>query len=193
MMAAALLKDLGANGVVSSLIVDAGAKEAKGNGCEVKVDAISEGKVSFDRIDESLPFPIPDEARAALSLYPAILELSRYELKVTGLPAPKYELKVNGVSMATLTAKELEAGVNLTAYGKGPIAGQGKEVLAAVAAKEGLVGQWRGLSRLTHAPGATKEVQEKLAQLTKDVEAADAKIRTAARPRKLHFELIASK
>ena len=61
--------------------------------------------------------------------------------------------------------------------------------LAAVAAKEELVGQWRRASRSAAAPGAPADAHDKLNALAKQVEEADAKIREAAKPRKLHFEL----
>jgi len=58
-----------------------------------------------------------------------------------------------------------------------------------VANKEGLVGQWRSQSQKAYAPGAAPELKEQLQPLTKKVEEADEKIRQAARPQKLHFEL----
>src|SRR5262249_51774587 len=125
-MAAALLKELGAQGFVSSASVDAKAGSAEAKGCEVKGITFEDGKLAFDRLDECLPFPIPEVARPVLPLYPTVLELSQYTLKVTGLPAEKYQLKVDGKPVTTLTAKELAAGVNLTAYGEGAIAAQGQ-------------------------------------------------------------------
>ncbi len=191
-MAAALLKELGAEGFVSSATVDvAGRVEAKG--CVVNEVKFEEGKLAFDRLDECLPFPIPDEARSVLPLFPTILELSQYTLKITGLSAERYALRANGTLLATLTARELEAGVNLTTFGAGPIAAQGKAVLSAVTAKEGVVERWRGQSRTASVTGAAPDLKEKLAELTKQVEAADAKIRDAAKPKKLHFELVAAK
>jgi len=192
-MAAALLKGLGARGFVSSATLDADGKVGETKGCEITDVKADGGKLSFDRLDDSLPFPLADAARPVLPLDPTILELSRCGLKVTGLSADAYELRVNGVTVATVSNKELDKGINLTAYAKGPIAGQGKEVLAAVAAKEGLVGQWRNLSRLVASAEVPKGTVEKLADLTKEVEAADGKIREAARPRKLRFELVAMK
>jgi lysophospholipase L1-like esterase len=189
MMAAALLRDLGADGYVSEAALDAGGKVVAAKGCTVENVKADKGRLSFDRLDECSPFPIPDDARAVLPLYPPILELSRYTLKVSGLEKGKYTLKVNGAAVATLTAAELEKGINLTAYAQGPIAAQGKAVLAAVAAKEGLVNQWRGLSRTASMPGAPADAREKLADLGKKVQEADVKIREAARPRKLHFEI----
>jgi lysophospholipase L1-like esterase len=190
MMAAALLKELGADGQVSSAALEAAGKVTEVKGCKVENVKTEDGRLAFDRLDEALPFPIPDDARPVLPLYPTILDLSRYTLKVAGLADGDYLLKVNGQETARLTAKGLGEGVNLTAYGQGPIADQGKQILAAVAAKEGLVSQWRGLS---HRATTNPELKDQLATLTKRVEAADAKIREAVRPRKLHFELVLMK
>lgn len=191
MMAAALLKELGANGFVSSATIDASGKVSDAKGCVVDGVKAETNRLTFDRIDECLPFPIPDDARAVLPLYPTILDSSQYTLKVTGLKGDTYALKINDAPVTTLSGKDLEKGINLTAYGQGPIAAQGKAVLAAVSAKEGLVGQWRGMSKAAIAPEAPQDAKEKLVAVTKKVEEADAKIREAAKPQKLHFELTA--
>ncbi|HVE42137.1 MAG TPA: GDSL-type esterase/lipase family protein [Planctomycetota bacterium] len=196
MMAAALLKELGADGFVSSVAIDAAGKTAEAKGCKVEGLTADGSKVEFDRLDERCPFPIPDDARQVLAFYPTILELSQYTLKVAGLKGTSYSLKINGVPSATVTAAELEAGVNLTSFGAlpqskeaSPIVAQMRAILGAVSAKEGLVGQWRSLSQKAHAAGADPALKEQLAALTKKVEEADGKIREAARPQKLHFEL----
>ena len=131
MMAAALLKELGAEPFVSSVIIDAANLTVRSKGCTVHIGKQPEkGGLFFDRLDECLPFPIPDEARNVLPLYPTILEMSQYTLKVTGLKGGKFQLWINSSPVAVLTGKELEAGVNLTEFGSGkvanPIAAQGK-------------------------------------------------------------------
>jgi lysophospholipase L1-like esterase len=196
MMAAALLKALGAEGFVSSVTLDAGGAMSEAKGCKVDAVKAQDGTLAFDRLDECLPFPIPADARAVLPLDPTILELSRYTLKVTGLKDGAYQLKINGVPTAKLTARELSSGVNLTAFARGseanaadPIAAQAQAILFAVALKENLVNQWRSLSKSAHAPNADAKLKEQLAALKEKVQEADGKIRAAAKPRKLHFEL----
>lgn len=209
MMAAALLKALGAEGFVSDARLDAAGTVTASKGCaitNVKADA---GTLSFDRLDEALPFPIPDNARVVLPIAPDVLALSKYTLRVTGLKAADYTLTINGAACGTLSAKALANGVNLTslpanpkAQAPNPIAAQGSAVLAAVAAKEGLVSKWRALSRTAAGketpprkgtPPAPKPdpaaAKAALAELAKQVEAADARIRDAARPQTLHFVL----
>ena len=196
MMAAALLKELGADGFVSSLVLDATGKVVESKGCKADAIKADAGQLEFDRLDERLPFPIPDDTRAVLPLCPTILDLSRYTLKVTGLKEGSYTLKLNGIISATLSAKELATGVNLTALDPipqakdvSPIVAQSRAILAAVANKEGLVSQWRDQSRRAHAKDAAPALTEQLPALTTKVEEADEKIRQAAQPQKLHFEL----
>jgi len=157
-------------------------------GCKVEGAKAEGGKIAFDRLDEALPFPIPDEARGVLLIDPTVLELSRYTLKVTGADGP-HRLSVDGIDVGVIGADVLGRGVNLTTFIKGPIAGQGRQVLAAVAAKENVVSQWRRASRSAALPGAPADAQTRLTELTKQAEEADAKIREAAKPRTLHFEL----
>ena len=199
MMAAALLKELGADGFVSSVTIDSNGKLSEAKGCEVDQIKAEGNKIEFDRLDQRLPLPVPDDARAVLPLYPAILELSQYTLRVTGLKGGAYTLKINGIVTGSVTVKDLEAGVNLTVPGvppqakeASPIVVQARAILAAVAAKEAVVSQWRGLSQKAHAEGAAVELKEQLSVLTRKVEEADEKIREAARPQKLHFELSAA-
>ena len=108
-------------------------------------------------------------------------------------------MRINGVLLpGALSAEAFAGGVNLTTLASArptspsevnAIAAQGRAILAAVAAKEGLVGQWRGLSQRAHAVGAAAELKDQLAELTKSVVAADEKIREAAKPASLHFEI----
>lgn len=197
MMAAALLKSLGADGFVSSVTID-GGMVAEAKGCRVDGLHASNNGFEFDRIDERLPFPIPDGTVDVLPLYPTIEELSQYLLTVKGLGRGPYVIGINGVPLGTLTHDQLAAGVNLTSLIHRPakpeasnaLLQQSRTILNAVAQKEGLVGQWRGLSKNAIAEGAPAELKLQLAELTKRVEEADAKIREAARPQKLRFSIM---
>ncbi len=213
MMAAALLKALGAEGFVSEATLDAAGTVTSAKGCTISHVKADGGTLAFDRLDESLPFPIPDTARVILPLAPDVLELSQYTLKVTGLKGGAYLLTINGAACGTLSAKALADGVNLTnlpadpkAKPSNPIAAQGSAVLAAVSAKESLVSKWRALSRTAAGKDAPPKkdsapapkpdpaaAKAALAELTKQVEAADGKIRDAAKPQTLHFVLTPAK
>jgi lysophospholipase L1-like esterase len=197
MMAAALLKALGAEGFVSTATVDAAGKLVEAKGCAVsEIKTTATGGVSFTRLDECLPFPIPDNTRAVLPLAPDVFALSQYTLKVTGLKGGDYRVIVNEVPSSRVTAAELAAGVNLTALepdpqhkATSPIVAQSRAILSAVSAKEQIVSAWREQSRRAHASGAAPELKEQLAAQTRRVEDADAQIREAAKPQKLKFEI----
>jgi lysophospholipase L1-like esterase len=198
MMAATLLKGLGAEGFVSSVTISGDKAEAKG--CAVSNVKEEKGGVSFDRLDESLPFPIADNARAVMAITPDVAALSQYMLSVKGLKDGDYELKVGGVTSGKFTAKQLADGINLTelaplpgAKDVSPIIAQMRAVLKAVDDKEGVVGTWRNLSKQAHAKGAEPKLKDDLTALTKKVEEADAKIRDAAKPKSLHFAITPAK
>ena len=197
MMAAALLKGLGAQGLVGTATVDAETGKAEQNGCAVTDITFGPTGGSFDRLDGCLPFPIPDDARVVLPLAPDVLALSQYTLAVKGLKDGVYLLKIGGAAGGRFTAKQLAEGVNLTALAPlpmtkdvNPVVAQMRAVLKAVADKEGVVGSWRALSQKAHAKGADPKLKDDLAALTKQVEDADAKIRDAAKPQKLRFEVV---
>lgn len=200
MMAAALLKALGAEGFVSTVAVDVEGGKVEAKGCLVTGLKSDASHVSFDRLDECLPFPIADDARAALLIATDVLALSQYTLKVTGLKDGDYTLKIGGVASGRLSAKQLGEGVNLTTLGGNlkaktvnPIVAQMRAVLGAVSDKENVVGNWRTLSQKAHAPKAAPKLMDDLADLTKKVEDADAKIREVAKPQTLHFDITPAK
>jgi len=192
MMAAALLKGLGAQGFVSSLTIDAAGKVVESKGCTVEHIKAQANGLSFDRKDQCLPFPIPDGARPVLPMCPAILELSQYTLKVSGLADGKYKVEVNGKPLATIDAREVAAGVNLTAYPQGVIAEQGKAILVAVSSKENLVSQWRSLSRMAAQGTGPANAAAQMDNLLKAIHKADAHIRDHAQPRTLRFRIAAA-
>src|SRR5262249_12086691 len=154
---------LGAEGFVSSVAVNVGNKQVDAKGCVVEGLTATDSTVAFDRLDECLSFPIPEDAKQVLPLYPTILDLSRYTLKVTGLKAGQYRLKVGDAGVAMVSSQDLENGVNLTelaAFSKtpNPISAQSKAVLSAVGKANGLVEQFRGMSKAAHAPTATEQM-----------------------------------
>lgn len=197
MMTAALLKALGADGFVSSATMDAAGKLVEAKGCSVtEIKTTANGGLSFTRLDERLPFPIPDNTRAVLPLAPDVLALSQYTLKVTGLKGGDYRVIVNEVPSSRVSSADLAAGVNLTALepdpqhkATSPIVTQSRAILSAVAAKEQIVGAWRQQSQRAHASSAAPELKEQLSVQTRRVEDADAAIREAAKPQKLKFEI----
>jgi len=188
-MAAALLSGLNAPGLVSRATIDAAAGTA-GEAVQCKIENVKmDGeKLSFDRLDNSLPFPVPNDARPVLAITDCVEKLSQYILTVSGLKADKYDVSIDGVIVGTVPAADLAKGWNMGLLEKGPIADQCRSILQLVGSKEGVVGQWRNVSKAVQGGDASQKEQfEKLTQQTKD---ADAKIRAAAQPKPHHFELV---
>jgi acetyl esterase/lipase/lysophospholipase L1-like esterase len=198
MMAAELLNELGAERFVSSATFDASGKVVETKECAVTNVVLKDGVLTFERLDQRLPIPVPEAASGVLNFHrKTILDISQYLLKVTGLNPGLYTLKINGIVTQDYDAKDLDAGINLTSCAAierdgtvNPIAAQGRAILSAVAAKEELVDQWRKVSRLASARGAAVGLTEQLQSLNAKVEEADAKIREAAVPQKLNFEIV---
>jgi len=197
MMAAVLLKGLGADGFVSSVALDAHGKNVTAKGCQVTNVNAEGNQVAFVRLDERLPFPVPADAAAVLPLTPEVLELSQYSLQLTGLPSGNYQVQLNEILVAAFTAEQLAHGVNLTPYAPGilpeprnPLLIQSAAILKAVAAKESLVSQWRGISKSAAATGADPKLKGQLPGLQTRIEEADAAIRVAARPQKLIIQVL---
>jgi lysophospholipase L1-like esterase len=114
MMAATILKGLKADGDVSSATLAADGKVIASKDCKISDVSAQDGKLSFTRLDETNPWPIHPPGKAALKLMPEALDLSRYMLTVTGLPEGDYKVSVDGKVSATVSAKELAAGWNMT-------------------------------------------------------------------------------
>jgi hypothetical protein len=160
--------------------------------CKIENVKTAGDTLSFDRLDEALPFPIPDDARAAVTVLESIANLSQYMLTVSGLKTDNYDVSIDGIKVATVSSSDLAKGWNMGLLDKGPIADQCRSILQLVGAKEGVVGQWRNLSKAA-AKDATQEQKDQLAKLTAQVKEADGKIRDAAKPKSHRFELVPAK
>src|SRR5207244_1491610 len=108
---------------VSSATLEADGKLVESKGCTIEGRTTSAGgKLTFERLDERLSFPIPEEARSATSIDATPLALSQYTLKVTGLKQGNYAVRIDGVLAATVKGAALAEGVNLSELGPQPVA-----------------------------------------------------------------------
>lgn len=174
-MATSILKGLNAPSLVSSVEVD--AKSGKAKAVQAKVSEVATGEtLSFTRLDESLPWPIPGDALLATPIpgFSPLEELSRYLLKVTSLPAGKYVVSVDGKAWGTFTQEELGAGINL---GQAALTGlpEVRALLDAITAKNDLFFvRWR-VVQLYDAPAwISKEAVESGRQA--ELKSMDARI-----------------
>lgn len=184
LMAAIILKKLNAPALVSrvELEVSNGAtgKVVGSEKCVVGNFKIDGGTISFDRTDDSLPMPIDPRALNALKLAPVLADLSRYELKVTGLKEDCYEIKIDDVPVATVSREELALGFNLSSVA-GPINKQSQEVLALIFQKNE-TGKTLWEARIHN-------VKEQIATLPQVLVDLEAKIDATRQPKPHKFAL----
>ncbi len=194
LMAWAVLKGLGAEPLVSRAVIDVAAKRATGENCRIDGLAVNGSSVSFSRLDSALPMPIDTRAEAALTLAPVLDDLSRLELKITGLPAGTYEVTIDGESAGRVEASALASGWNFS-NAAGPITRQAREVLAAVFEKNNrFFSRWRDV-QLYSFPGwaAGPEVEARrsseLAKMDAAIAALEVKLDGLRKPKAHGFEV----
>jgi hypothetical protein len=194
-MAWAVLKSLGAPAAVSSAELDGnGGKVVAATGCQIAGLKVAEGVVSFTRKDETLPAPVDPAGESVTKLIPLLADLSRYELKVTGLSAPKYQLLIDDQPAATFTAQELAQGCNLTLTA-GPITEQARQVRNLVVEKNNLFfNRWRNVQLFTppdwaKTPDFVTTRAAELARLDAQIAQTEAKINAARQPQPHAFVL----
>ncbi|MCC7375465.1 MAG: SGNH/GDSL hydrolase family protein [Verrucomicrobiales bacterium] len=193
-MAWAVLKGLGATPSVSKAEIKVATKNATTESCKIENLAITERGVAFDRLDEALPMPVDSRAASALKLAPILDELSRYELRVTGLSEGTYEVTIDGESVAKTDATQLAQGINLSNLG-GPITQQAGEVLALIFKKnDRYFERWRGVqlySAPNWAKGAEIEARREteLKRLDDEIRELESQIDAKRQPRPHRFEI----
>jgi lysophospholipase L1-like esterase len=179
-MAAALLLELKAPGLVSSATIDAAAgKSIDTARCTIDDIKVSDDRVTFKRTDECLPLPVPPDARDVLPVMPSLKDLSKYVLKLTGLKGQAYDVVIDGQKVANVGAEQLTAGWDMGFLDKGPIAEQCGKILDLVAAKEKIVSEYRAFSKSVTEKKARPD-PERVANLAKKIEQADTAVREAA-------------
>ena len=181
-MAAVILAGLKAEGEVSSATINAAGKVTETKRGKITEATATGGKLSFTRLDESGPWPIQPGAKTAIELLPETLKLSQYLLRVTGLADGPYRVSINGKPAATVTAKELAVGWNLTTAFDGAL-GERANTIAALITKlqTGLNNNWRAASKANDA--------ETLAAAQKEIDDCEAEIQAAVQPVPLRFEI----
>ena len=194
-MAWAVLKGLGASAEVSRAEINATLKHVVASEkCRVEHLKQDGGVLSFDRLDEALPMPIDERAEAALKLAPIAENLSRLELRVTGLAAGNYEVTIDGEPAGKVSAEELAQGWNLS-NASGPITKQAREVLKLVFEKNNVFfHRWREIQlhvfpSWAQGPEIESKRTAEVARLDQQLAEMEAQIDNARKPKSHHFEL----
>jgi lysophospholipase L1-like esterase len=185
-MAATILMGLGAEREVSSATLKADGTVVDARKCKISDASAQEGKLSFTRLDDCGPWPIDPKARDAMALMPQIVDLSRYMLTVTGLPAGQYKITIDAKPAATLSEKELAAGWNMSAVFEGALAERSTKIVELIGKLQGkLNNDWRAASK--------EKNKEKLAAAQQAIDECERDVRAACQPAALHFEIQAAK
>lgn len=127
----AYLKGLAVDPLVSEVQVDGTTGEvAQRRHCTISKVEVGDDHVSFDRLDEKLPWAVDEVGRAnAEALFPGLKNWQRYLLSVSGLKAGSYHISIDGAIVRTATAADLASGINLANVTSGPVWQQGQTVL----------------------------------------------------------------
>ncbi|TJZ59929.1 hypothetical protein FAZ15_13645 [Sphingobacterium olei] len=122
------LKAINAPERVSSLTIDKSGVSQIHAGTVTNLDAGSD-QVSFEYLEESLPFPVPPEAEGALKWITIVDEFNKQLLQVSNLDEGVYALSIDDILIHNFTYEELAAGVNLAVYKNTPQYQQSLKVL----------------------------------------------------------------
>jgi lysophospholipase L1-like esterase len=123
-MAWLFLKQQGLAGKpVAEIAIDATAKKIRRQeNCQLSALSVTPGKIQFDYLANSLPFPQdtvsrmwenPQRMADALKVIPFTEEMNREMLTVHGLAAGDYSVMIDGKPIGNWSGEQLGAGINL--------------------------------------------------------------------------------
>jgi lysophospholipase L1-like esterase len=195
LMAWAILKGSGAPAAVSraEIAFPAGTVAAAEH-CTISNVKVADNVLTFDRLDEALPMPVDARAEPALKVALVLEDLSRYELRVTGLAPGNYEVKIDGESAAIVSHDKLAEGLNLSDL-PGPVTKQGRTVLDLVLRKnDAFFHRWRDVQLYTlpawaENPASADGRAAELAKLDRHITELESQIDEARKPVLRHFEI----
>jgi lysophospholipase L1-like esterase len=200
LMAHTILKGAHAPARISNFEYDAADQSVTVDNCEIDQPEFKAGRLTFDRHDKAIPMPLMKEWRELLPYVDRLKDLNELRLKVTGVNAGAYELTIDGKSVATYTAGELAAGVNVANAEKGPIHDQGMAVFKAIQDKNDVVHKrFRGVvmfdtRQMPDWLGVSQEVarehkREELAKRDNQIAEKQSEVYKLAAPVKRRWEL----
>ena len=113
MMTYAILKAQGETGEVAAVEADAAAGTISARNAAVTDAVLTGDTVSFTYSPNALPIAADQDYRDAEKLFPISAELNREIIRVGGLSNGMYTIKMDGTAVATVSADDLAAGVNI--------------------------------------------------------------------------------
>ncbi|TCC96462.1 hypothetical protein EZ444_10790 [Pedobacter hiemivivus] len=121
-MAYQFLKDTKAPQYVSKLVIgnDLSASQKNSFNAEIKKQSNKNNVLSFECIEKSLPCPVKESAKKALSWVPFYEEFNTELLQVKSLQPGSYNLFIDDVLIASFTDEAFLTGINLSLYQNTP-------------------------------------------------------------------------
>ncbi len=114
LMAYTFLKAQNMSPTVATMSVNAAKKRvSKEDNCKLSNLSVKDDTVSFDCLENALPYPVYDPARQALDLVPFIKDLNQEVLKIEGLKKGTYQVSIDDKPVMQCTNDELAKGINL--------------------------------------------------------------------------------
>lgn len=181
-MAATILAGLGVDRDVSSATLKADGTVVDSKDCKILNAKAADGGLSFTRLDERAPWPLPARNRDALKLMPEIDDLSRYLLTIADLPAGDYTVSIGGVEAATVSAADLAKGWNMATLADGAVAQNGAKIVD-------LIGNLQGKLNTAWRTASKEKDADKLAEAQKAIDSAEAELAEACRPMPIEFSI----
>jgi lysophospholipase L1-like esterase len=131
-MAWTFLMSQGAPSTVSDVAVDAAAKSVVySKNAQVSLLGVSTNSISFVIKANSIPFPIPHQARNFIKQFDVERRLNKEELRVSGLSSGEWDLYIDSILVGTYSAAELSKGILLGFNEKTPQYRQAQKVFKA--------------------------------------------------------------
>lgn len=132
-MAYQFLKDTKAPQYVSKLVIEnnLGASQKSSFNAEIKKQSSKNNSLTFECIEKSLPCPVKESAKKALSWIPFNEEFNTELLQVKHLTPGSYNLFIDDTLIAAFSAEALSTGINLAVYQNTPQYQQAMKVMDA--------------------------------------------------------------
>ncbi len=129
-MAYQFLRSTLAPGPLSRIEVNARSLKMNADNCEIRDFQKKKGRFLFLCRQNSIPFPVKDEARPALAYIPFTNEYDQQLLQVQGARKGNYDLLIDNVSVGRFTSDELAKGINLALLKQSPQYKQSEDLLS---------------------------------------------------------------
>jgi lysophospholipase L1-like esterase len=121
-MAYQFLKDTKAPRYISKMVIEQNLTASQKNSfnVEIKKQDSKSNQLTFECLEKSLPCPIKESAKKALSWVPFNEEFNTELLQVKSLAPGSYNLYIDDILISAFTAADLSIGINIALYQNTP-------------------------------------------------------------------------